>query len=119
MPDTGPIPTETVTEGSLWWKHETLHRRAMASFASVGPEIRESFETLEARWFPQGIALVTGSPAEKIEFMATCWDEAESVTDRWISDLARRNFTFEHEGFGSRWQRFNASESISTELSLS
>ena len=114
MPDTGPIPTETFNEGSLWWKHELLHRRAMASFGSVGPEIRESFERLEAQWFPQGIALVTASTAEKIEFMANCWREAEAVTDGWIADLSRRNFTFEHDGFGTMWQRFNAAASIFT-----
>ena len=91
----------------------------MASFGSVGPEIRESFEQLEAQWFPQGIALVRASTAEKIEFMASCWREAEVVTDRWIADLSRRNFTFEHEGFGTMWQRFNAAASISTELNLS
>lgn len=119
MPDTGPIPTETVTEGSLWWKHEALHRRAMASFGTVGPEIRESFETLEVQWFPQGIALVTASPAEKTEFMATCWREAEIVTDRWIADISRRNFTFADESFAGMWQKFNTAASISTELNLS
>ncbi len=119
MPDTGPVPTETVTEGSLWWKHETLHRRAMASFATVGPEIRESFEKLQARWFPQGAALVAASPAEKTEFMAACWREAEVVTDRWIADLSRRNVTFGHAEFGSMWQKFNAAAAMPARLNLS
>ena len=119
MPDTGPVPTETVTEGSLWWKHETLHRRAMASFATVGSEIRESFEKLEARWFPQGAALVAASPAEKTEFMAACWREAEVVTDRWIADLSRRNVTFGHAEFGSMWQKFNAAAAMPARLNLS
>jgi len=116
MPDTGPTPTETVTEGSLWWKHEKLHRRAMASFATVGPEIRESFEALEVKWFSEGRALAAASPAEKMEFMASCWSEAETVTDRWIADLSRRNVTFPHQGFGAMWQTFNTAASLSTPL---
>ncbi|MEI6638016.1 MAG: hypothetical protein WCO99_15735, partial [Planctomycetota bacterium] len=115
-PDTGPTPTETVTEGSLWWKHEKLHRRAMASFATVGPEIRESFEALEVKWFSEGRALAAASPAEKMEFMASCWSEAETVTDRWIADLSRRNVTFPHQGFGAMWQTFNTAASLSTPL---
>jgi hypothetical protein len=114
MPDTGPIPTETFTEGSLWWKHEKLHRKAMASFAAVGPDIRQSFEALESRWFAQGRALVAGTPAEKTEFMAGCWREAETLTDRWIADLSRRNVTFGHEGYGAMWQTFNAAASMSS-----
>ena len=38
MPDTGPTPTESFTDDSLWWKHEKLHRRAMADFHVVGPK---------------------------------------------------------------------------------
>ena len=33
LPDMGPAPGGTYTEGALWWTHERLHRRAMADYA--------------------------------------------------------------------------------------
>ena len=112
MPDTGPIPTESFSDGSLWWKHEKLHRRAMANFHVVGPEIRECFEKLEERWFATGSSLVAASAAEKTEFMSECWREAKEATDRWIANLERRNFTIQHEGFANMWNDFNAASSM-------
>ena len=108
----GTLPCESFTEDSLWWKHEKLHRRAMANFQSVGPEIRESFEKLEDAWFVQGISLVNARPSEKFEFMDDCWKEAERSTERWIADLERKNISFQHDGFRNMWQQFNAAASM-------
>ena len=112
MPDMGTLPGESFTEDSLWWKHEKLHRRAMANFHSAGPEIRASFEKLEDAWFAQGISLVNARPSEKIEFMDDCWKEAERSTERWIADLERKNISFQHDGFRNMWQQFNAAASM-------
>jgi len=112
IPETGPTPTEGFTEGSMWWKHEKLHRRAMADFHVVGPEIRKCFEELEERWFSTGSSLIAATIAEKAEFVAECWREAEESTDRWIANLDRRNFTIQHQGFANMWNRFNAASSM-------
>jgi hypothetical protein len=107
MPDTGPLPREIYTEESLWWKHEHLHRRIMAAFHTLGVEVRESFEQLEEGWFREGRSLIKAPAAEKAEFMRACWRRAGEATDRWIADLERRNFTFQHAGFAEAWDRFN------------
>lgn len=107
MPDTGPLPRETYTEGALWWRHELLHRRAMAEFHTLGPEIREDFERLEDAFFAQGASLIGGSAGEKIEFMEECWRLAADATERWIAALERRNVGFRHDRFGAMWNRFD------------
>jgi hypothetical protein len=112
LPHMGPVPGESFTEGSLWWKHEKLHRRAMADFRRLGPEIRASFEELESGWFAAGMALVAAPAAEKAEFMADCWRAAERLTDRWIGQLERRNATFAHDALGGMWRRFNAAAAM-------
>jgi hypothetical protein len=48
LPDIGPYPNEHFNPDSLWWKHELLHRRAMADFDNLVPEIRQDFDALEA-----------------------------------------------------------------------
>jgi hypothetical protein len=107
MPETGPLPRETYTDGALWWKHEHLHRRAMASFQTLAAEIRASFERLEDEFFAEGRALIAAPAAQKTEFMRDCWRRAGDATDRWIADLERRNFTFQPAGFAATWDRFN------------
>src|SRR5262245_1992444 len=107
MPDTGSLPREIYTEDSLWWKHEHLHRRVMAAFQTLGAEVRESFEQLEEGWFKEGRSLIKAPAAEKAAFMRECWRRAGEATDRWIADLERRNFTFQHAGFADAWDRFN------------
>lgn len=112
MPDIGGIPRESHTEGALWWKHEFLHRRAMAAFHSLGQEIRENFEQLERSWFAKGNSLIAATATEKSGFMEDCWRQAEKATDRWIADLERRNFTFQNRNFQEMWRRFNAAASM-------
>jgi hypothetical protein len=107
MPDIGPLPREVHTEGALWWKHEHLHRRAMADFHTLGAEIRQDFERLEDGFFAEGRKLIAAPAKEKSAFMAECWRRAEDATDRWIGDLERRNHSFQHPGFAAMWDRFN------------
>ena len=107
MPETGPLPREIHTDDALWWKHEHLHRRAMAAFHTLGAEIRASFERLEDEFFAEGRKLIAAPPAQKAEFMRDCWRRADDATDQWVADLERRNFTFQHPSFAAMWDRFN------------
>ena len=107
LPETGPSPREIYTDGSLWWKHEHLHRRAMAAFHTLGAEIRGSFEALEDGFFAEGRTLIAAPARQKTEFMGECWRRAAEATDRWIADLDRRNHTFQHPGSAGLWDRFD------------
>ena len=111
-PDMGPVPQEIYTEGSLWWKHENLHRRAMGDFHSLGAEIRKSFEALETGWFAEGRKLIAAPARQKSEFTAECWRKAGEATDRWIADLERRNVSFAHTGLRDMWDNFNRAASM-------
>jgi len=112
MPETGPLPREIYTDGALWWKHEHLHRRAMAAFHTLSAEIRASFEQLEDDFFVEGRKLIAAPAAQKAEFMRDCWRRAGDTTDRWVADLERRNFTFQHAAFAAMWDRFNSAAAM-------
>jgi len=112
MPDIGGTPQERYTEDTLWWKHEFLHRRAMAAFHSLAKEIRENFEGLEQAWFAEGRRHIAATAKEKSAFMEECWQQSERATDKWITDLERRNFTFQNPQFQAMWRRFNAAASM-------
>ncbi len=107
MPDTGPLPRGTYTEGSLWWKHEHLHRRAVADYHALKPAIRAAFDELEQEFFAEAPGMKKASRSAKSEFVHDCWRRAEEVTDRLIGDLERRNYFVEHVAYREMWNRFN------------
>jgi secernin len=107
MPDMGPPPEGTYTEGALWWKHERLHRRAVADYHALKPEIRGDFDTLERDFFAEGPGLKRATSNVKSEFVEDCWRRAEEVTDRWIEKLEQRNYFIQDPAYRSMWDRFN------------
>ena len=107
MPDMGPPPEGTYTPGSLWWKHERLHRRAVADYRALKPDIRGDFDELETEFFAEGPAMKTAGHRLRSEFVHDCWRRAEAATDRWIETLERRNCFVEDSAYRTMWDRFN------------
>ncbi len=112
MPDMGPPPEGTYTEGSLWWKHERLHRRAVADYHALKPDIRGDFDALEDAFFAEGPAMKKESFRVKSEFVHDCWRRAEEATDRWIEKLESRNYFVEDAAYRAMWDRFNREANI-------
>jgi dipeptidase len=109
LPDLGPLPTEHFDPHSLWWKHELLHRRAMADFDRLVPEIRQDFDRLEGEFLSQANSVLIGPPAEKKDFMDYCFRRAMAATEEWIACLrARPDLCFEDPAYRAMWQKLNA-----------
>jgi dipeptidase len=109
LPDIGPYPGEHFDPRSLWWKHELLHRRAMADFERLVPEIRQDFDRLEDEFLAQAESVQTGTLAEKKDFMEYCFQKAMAATEAWIACLrARRDLAFEDPAYRAMWQKLNA-----------
>lgn len=108
LPDIGPVPTETFDPRSLWWRHELLHRRAMADFSGVVPEIRADFETLEDEFLAQAAAVRRGTSAEKRDFMGHCFSAALQRTEAWIARLSgRAGLRIEDPAYLAMWAKLN------------
>jgi dipeptidase len=112
LPDLGPMPRETLTPGAYWWAHEQLHRRAMADYRAVVPELRRDFDALEARFFAEAETVRTGGLAEKADFVSQCWREADEAEARWLSRLETKRYAIAHPGYREMWARFNDAASL-------
>jgi dipeptidase len=113
LPDLGPYPSETFDPRSLWWKHELLHRRAMADFDRLVPEIRADFDPLEDEFLTQAETVKRGTPGEKAEFMEYCFRQASEATEAWIARLKkRRDLKFTDAPYWAMWARLNAEAGI-------
>ncbi len=107
MPDVGPPPEGTYTDGALWWTHERLHRRAVADYKALKPEIRASFDALENDFFSEGPAIKMATPAVKTEFLEDCWRRAGSATEAWIERLERQSYFVADTAYARMWDKFN------------
>ncbi len=109
LPDIGPLPTEHFDPASLWWKHELLHRRAMADFHLVMPEIRASFDVLEREFLAAAPAVRRGTSSEKRDLMRHCFGRAMRETEAWIARLRSRNdLSFADPSYRAMWAKLNA-----------
>ncbi len=109
LPEIGPAPTEHFDPSCLWWKHELLHRRAMADFDNLVPEIRRDFDALENEFVAKSGSMKKSTLDEKRDFMEYCFHKSMHATETWISRLgARTDLTFKDAAYKSMWRKFNA-----------
>lgn len=112
LPDLGPMPRESYTPGAYWWQHEFLHRRAMADYRTIVPEIRADFEAIEDTFFAESETVRTGSEREKADFVRDCWQRAGEKTAAWTKKLEQRNYFVENAAYGAMWRTFNDAASL-------
>ncbi len=109
LPDIGPSPTETFDPRCLWWKHELLHRRAMADFDRLVPEVRADFDRLEEAFLSESATVRRGGDAEKSEWVESCFRRAMEATDSWIARLrSRADLSFSDADYREMWAKLNA-----------
>jgi dipeptidase len=109
LPDIGPAPTEHFDPRSLWWKHELLHRRAMADFDGLVPEIRKDFDALEHEFLAGSVSVKKGTAEEKRDFMEYCFRKSMGATEAWIGRLrGRDDLAFQDGAYAAMWQKLNA-----------
>jgi dipeptidase len=108
FPEMGPEPHETYEPSAMWWRHERLHRRVMADWPRLAPEVRADFEALEDGFFKEAAAIRRAPKPQQREFMLDCWRRAEEATARWIARLESRPVPFANPAYRETWRGFNA-----------
>ena len=82
MPDVGS-PSDLFDNESLWWRHEGLHRAALADFPAALALIAGERDALEAGFRARMSAAWDGGREAVAAAIATCWAEAEAAEHRW------------------------------------
>ena len=83
-PPVGPAPTDVCDAESLWWRHERLHRAALADHAAAEALIGAERDGLEADFQARVDA---ASDGDLREVVAACWRDAEAAEARWTAGL--------------------------------
>jgi secernin len=92
-----------------------LHRRAMADYKGLMPQIRADFEALEDKFFAESESVRKDGPRSKAEFVAACWRRAEEAETHWIERLEARNYFIENPAYRAMWDQFNRAASLPLE----
>jgi secernin len=90
-PATGPRPTDRFDSGTLWWRHEQLHRVALLhEFGKFRDDITSERDALETDFRVRVEAVINGgTAAERLQVVTDCWKDASETEDRWSMQLSR------------------------------
>ncbi|MBN2555281.1 MAG: C69 family dipeptidase [Anaerolineales bacterium] len=113
VPDTGERPGGTYKPGSMWWKHETMHREVLRDFPARLALLQEGRDQLEASFIERAHALQGAPQAARAALSRACFHEADRFYDEWrpkVSALqlnSRLPFLY-----ALSWQGFNRSAGL-------
>lgn len=108
LPGQGPAACDQYDPATRWWKHEGLHRTALADFAAALALIEAERDTVEAEFAEQMRLALDADLAPKAlgARLAACWHQADTVQSVWAMRLAK--ITARRKGsFGRSWAQLD------------
>ncbi len=105
-------PTDQADPVSRFWRHERLHRRALADFPEAMGLIAPERDALEADFVQRIEAVETAEPEARRAVMAACWREADAAETRWADALAATLRRPRAGGAQRSWARLNRAAGI-------
>jgi secernin len=88
LPHTGPAPTGTYDEASLFWQHESLHRATLRDYAASLPLYAGERDALEGEFIAGAMAYRNRSPVDRTAYADRCFAEAGKAEVRWRDRVA-------------------------------
>jgi len=83
LPDTGPAPTGTYDQATLYWRHEVLHRATLRDYAARHALYATERDALESQ-FIHGAQDLHAQPAqERVAYSARCFAQADQAEAQW------------------------------------
>jgi secernin len=91
LPQRGDLlPTDRFDPATLWWRHEQIHRTAIAGrFEQFLDDIRGERDALEAQFIARVAAVTEGSAQDRAAVVAQCWHEADVLETKWLAQRDR------------------------------
>lgn len=85
LPDMGPALTGEFNPGSLWWRHEALHRAALQALQPRLAAYAQERDGLEESFVTGASGLAAGSVEARAAYSQECFDQAGRKLDEWTA----------------------------------
>ncbi len=103
----GPSPDGMFDPTVLWWRHERLHRMALATgFSKFLADIESERDELERRFQEKVSAGRHAEVPERARIVEQCWGEAQEAENRWLERIDARS-GFPNSPYGAAWHKLN------------
>lgn len=90
LADQGPQPGDKFDVETLWWRHEMLHRAALADYPEFMAEFVPARDALEANFAASIDAARHDSSTARRRLIEQCWKEAERFEAHWLAKAQGR-----------------------------
>ena len=112
LPDTGPAPTGSYDEATLFWRHETLHRATLRDYETRIQLYRHKRDNLEYQFLAGAEAHRDSPLAERAAYAARCFARADEAEADW-TERVLANAPTHRLGplYALAWRNFNHSAS--------
>ncbi|MDB5433230.1 MAG: dipeptidase [Caulobacter sp.] len=80
----GPPPSDRFDGESLWWRHERMHRAALARYPAVLATIAAERDAAEVSFRARMETAWAGGEAAVARAVTACWREAEAIEAGWL-----------------------------------
>lgn len=108
LPDTGPQPSGTYDEASLFWRHEVLHRATLRDYAMRLPLYADERDALEKQFVAGAMACREAPLEERAAFAARCFAEADEAEHRWTERVLKAGGAVRQGPlYAAAWRTFN------------
>jgi dipeptidase len=90
LPDFGPTPRDHADPRALWWRHERLHRRALADLPGFVAAFAPVRDAIEAKLVRRADELRTAPASERLELSRAAIVEGDALDARFVAALPER-----------------------------
>ena len=113
LPYLGPEPNGEYDPGTLYWKHELLHRAVLRNYPARLASYQDERDTLEGTFTSGADGLHGKSLHERFEFTRTCFETADDAENRWFEKVMEVPSVKLPWHYQQAWNGFNKSAKIS------
>lgn len=115
LPDTGPVPSGTYDEATLFWQHEALHRATLRDYALRHPLYASDRDALEQQFTAEALACAPAPAAERRTFSNLCFAQAAAAEAEWLTRVAQATPQQQPSWhFRRAWNGFNRAANLTT-----
>ena len=90
LPEQGPQPGDRFDVETLWWRHEMLHRAALADYPGFMAEFVPARDALEAGFSARIEAVRKEGSAARQRVIEQCWNDGEKFESHWLAKARGR-----------------------------